>query len=398
MKGITMSKIKILMTILLVGICSSQYSSAADSSHTTVLHIDFFGSETCSECMRIKSELIAPLLREYDGKLELSFYDIETDTGIKALVNFEKKYRVTTTASQILFYPDTLLSGFEDIMRLGKSMIIERIENPMLLKSKSSSFASDSVDLDNVLRQKTFNWGFFAGTLVTGLVDGINPCAIATMIFLISFLATRKRGRSEILVIGIAYTGTVFITYLAMGLGLKGILEHLKGYQVISNVIRWGAFTLAVVVAVLSFRDAVVFGRTKKTDAIALQLPKAVKLRIHKIISGNLSGTNLVIGSIITGFLVTLLEAICTGQMYVPYIVAMTQQSSLKAIGYLYLIMYNFLFVVPLIIVMILAYFGMKWNDLAKQTQKKMVLIKVVLGCIMTLLAVYLAVGSGFIG
>ncbi|MBN1576594.1 MAG: hypothetical protein JW913_08585 [Chitinispirillaceae bacterium] len=161
---------------------------------------------------------------------------------------------------------------------------------------------------------------------------------------------------------------------------------------------RWGAFIAALIVALLSFKDAIAYYKSRDTGQITLQLPKSVKLRIHTIISGNLSGGSLVIGSIVTGFLVTLLEAIRTGQMYIPYIVAMTQHASLRFAGYFYLVMYNFLFVVPLLIVMILAWFGLKWSDLARQTQKKMALLKVLLGIIMTGLAVYLAVGSGFIG
>lgn len=361
------------------------------------LEITFFGSATCNECMRIKDELLTPLVRKYDGRLVMKFIDIETDSGIKAVVAYEKNYNVTANSAQELYFPDTFLCGFDDIMEHGRVMIESRLANGVT-KKQDATITADSIDLQHVLRSKTFSWAFFFGTLVTGLIDGINPCAIATMIFLISFLATRKRNRGEILLIGAAYTATVFLTYLAMGLGMKGILEHIKGYHMISNIIRWGAFALAAIVAVLSFRDAIVFKKNKKTDEIALQLPKAVKMRIHKIISGNLSGGHLLIGSIITGFLVTLLEAICTGQMYVPYIVAMTQQPSLRVVGILYLIFYNFLFVLPLLIVMILAYYGLKWNDLAKQTQKQMVTIKILLGIIMTALALYLAVGSGFIG
>ena len=78
--------------------------------------------------------------------------------------------------------------------------------------------------------------------------------------------------------------------------------------------------------------------------------------------------------------------------MYVPYIVAMTQRESLRLKGFLFLILYNFLFVLPLLIVMVLAYFGLKWNDLAKKTQKNMVFLKITLGLVMTALAFYLAI------
>lgn len=290
----------------------------------------------------------------------------------------------------MLFFPDTFLSGFDDIMKYGEAMIESRLdEHPQ----KIHTAAVEETDLGEVLKGKAMDWGFFAGSIVAGLTDGINPCAIATMIFLISFMATRKRSRRQILTIGLIYTSTVFITYFAMGLGLKGILEHIKGYHTISSIIRWSAFTFAIGIAAFSFRDAFVFNKTRDSAKISLQLPKPVKLQIHKVISGNLSGKNLVIGSIVCGFLVTILEAICTGQMYLPYIVAMTQRESLRLTGYLYLLFYNFLFVLPLLIVMILAYFGLKWNDLAKSTGKNMVFLKVALGLVMVGLAVYLASG-----
>ena len=187
------------------------------------------------------------------------------------------------------------------------------------------------------------------------------------------------------------YTATVFVTYLAMGLGLKESWIRLRQIHFISDN-QMGAFLAAVTVAFFSFKDAFVYKKTRKSENISLQLPKSVKLRIHKIISGNLSGTSLVIGSITTGFLVTILEAICTGLIYVPYIVAMTQRESLRLKGFLFLILYNFLFVLPLLIVMVLAYFGLKWNDLAKKTQKNMVFLKITLGLVMTALAFYLAI------
>ena len=384
---------KVLVVLLFAAL--SGFSRDSAPAH---LELTFFGSATCEECMRIKDELLLPLERQYRGKIRVRINDVESDSGLRELLRFEKAFNISSDAAQMLFFPDTFLSGFDDIMKMGRPMTEVRLAADSVVNKAAGGMSGDSIDLKGVLRDRAFNWGFFLGTLATGLADGVNPCAIATMIFLISFLATRKRSRTEVLLIGLTYTATVFLTYLAMGLGLKGVLEQIRGYHFISSIIRWGAFAAAVVVAVLSFKDAITYQRSKDAGQITLQLPKVVKLRIHKIISGNLSGRSLVIGSIVTGFLVTLLEAICTGQMYIPYIVAMTQHSSLRLAGYLYLGFYNFLFVLPLLVVMVLAYFGLKWNDLAKQTQKKMVLLKVLLGLVMTGLAVYLAVGSGFIG
>jgi cytochrome c biogenesis protein CcdA len=375
-------QILISITILLLSTISSHSEEK--------LTLQFFGSNTCGECLEIKEELLFPAQKQFRDRLQINFYNTDIDSTINQLIRLEQIYGVKNSSAQMLFFPDTFLSGADDIMKFGLPMIKIRID-------ENRAGAGPTVDTDgeptDALRNKVMDWGFFVGSLVAGLTDGINPCAIATMIFLISFLATRKKSRREVLTIGLAYTATVFFTYFAMGLGLKGILEHIRAYHQISTTIRWGAFGFALLIAALSFRDAFVYHKTRRSEKISLQLPKSVKLQIHKVISGSLSGKGIIIGSIIAGFLVTLLEAICTGQMYLPYIVAMTQRDSLRITGYLYLLFYNFLFVLPLLIVMVLAFFGLKWNDLAKSTGKHMVALKTTLGLVMVGLALYLASG-----
>jgi cytochrome c biogenesis protein CcdA len=144
----------------------------------------------------------------------------------------------------------------------------------------------------------------------------------------------------------------------------------------------------------MSFIDAYRYHKTGKAADIALQLPKAVKNRIHKVISGNLSGNSLVIGAIATGFLVTLLEAVCTGQVYLPTIILMTRQDGLKVTGWIWLVFYNFLFVLPLLIVMVLAFFGLRWDRLAKTTRKHLSGIKIALGVLLCSLGGFLIIGG----
>ena len=126
---------------------------------------------------------------------------------------------------------------------------------------------------------------------------------------------------------------------------------------------------------------------------ITLQLPKSVKLMIHKVISSQLTQSSLFFGAITTGFLVTLLEAVCTGQVYLPTIVLMTKESGLKFTGWIYLILYNILFVLPLLIIMILAYFGLTWDRLAKATQANLSMLKILLGTVLLFLAIFLSFG-----
>jgi hypothetical protein len=50
-----------------------------------------------------------------------------------------------------------------------------------------------------------------------GLIDGINPCAFATLIFFVSYLAFIGRKKKEVLWVGMGFSGAVFITYLLIG-------------------------------------------------------------------------------------------------------------------------------------------------------------------------------------
>lgn len=374
---------------------SSRESSQNDSikNKADKLIIQFFGGATCGDCMEIKHSILFPAQKSNEEKIDLRIYDIDTDSGFNLLIKLEEDYNVKASAPITIFFPDTFLTGKEDIRKHGSRLIEYYLNNPQKWMVASENVHLETEKIAEKLAQRFKEYSFIS-ILVAGLIDGVNPCAIATMIFLVSFLATKKRSRKEVLVIGMCFTGSVFITYLLLGIGAFRIITALDQYRWMSKVIRWSAVGFAGIVGTLSFADAFRFKKSKKTEDIKLQLPKVVKLRIHKVISGNLAGSQLATGAVITGFLVTLLEAVCTGQVYLPTIVLMTKQEGLRFTGWLYLIFYNFLFVVPLLIVMILAYYGMKWDKLAKTTQKNLVAIKIIFGIVLIGLAVFLAIAT----
>ncbi|MBN1602634.1 MAG: hypothetical protein JW915_13580 [Chitinispirillaceae bacterium] len=379
--------------LLLIGHIFSGFSQSADSnSHELIVH--FFGSPTCGECIQIRNDILNPLSKKYPENLKVQIHDIDTEEGFQLLIDLEKQYKVLSSSAQTLFLPDTFLTGAEDILSLSGKMIEKYLENPSQWSTsvvRTDSTRVDTSSFKNVVinRFKEFT---FLGILLAGLADGINPCAIATMIFLISFLAMQKRKRNEILIVGLSFTAAVFFTYLLMGVGAFKALSFLSNHLWISKVVKWVAVVFAGVVGLVCFRDAIVYRHTGKAKDIKLQLPKPIKMQIHKVISSQLSGTSLVIGAIVTGFLVTLLEAVCTGQVYLPTIVLMTRQDGLKLTGWLYLVFYNVLFVLPLLVVMILAYYGMTWEKLSKKMQNHLVQLKVILGSVLLALAAFLVI------
>lgn len=388
----TPEPVRILSRVLLLVLAFLCLQAAAfEKRPTDKLVIHFFGSSTCGECAEIKEAILKPFARQHPEKVDLRLHDTDESDKFDLMVKLEEAYGVTSPSPQELYLPDTVLLGYETIMADAPLLLESYLVSPE--KWTQPVFEGDSTGQGQAIKKRLDQFTFL-GIVAAGLVDGVNPCAIATMIFLISFLATQKRKRSEVLTIGLSFTAAVFTTYLLLGVGAFKLLTSLGVYFWLSKAIKWTAVGAAAIFALYSFRDAFVYARTGKSQDIKLQLPKPLKMRIHKVISGNLSGTGLVVGAIVTGFLVTLLEAVCTGQVYLPTIILMTRNEELQLQGWLYLVFYNFLFVLPLLIVMLLAYLGMTWNQLSKATQKHLVVLKVMLGVVLTSLAVFL----GFAG
>ena len=210
--------------------------------------------------------------------------------------------------------------------------------------------------------------------LAGGLLDGINPCAFTTLIFLLSALALAGRGRREVLAIGSLFSLAVFVTYFAVGLGLFTALRAASSFSVVSRVIRWVLVGVLVVFAALSIRDAVLAHRGRATE-MALQLPKFLKRRIHESIRGRVRSTALALSSLTLGVLVSVFEFACTGQVYLPTLAYLSRIGQTRAV--FLLAVYNLGFIAPLLAVFAASYAGVTSKRITILFQRHLVAVKV---------------------
>jgi cytochrome c biogenesis protein CcdA/thiol-disulfide isomerase/thioredoxin len=225
-----------------------------------------------------------------------------------------------------------------------------------------------------------------------GLVDGLNPCAFATLCFFVSYLALSGRQEREVLTVGAAFTLGVFLAYLAVGLGFYQALDLLG--DLLTTLGRWvygltGLFCAAL--AVLSFLDFLKARRSGIGD-MALNLPHALRMRINAVIRQGRHSRALVAGSFFTGVVVSFLELACTGQVYLPTIVFVVSRPETQVRGLLFLILYNLLFIVPLVAVFILAYCGTTSKQLTRFLERRGATIKLGMALLFAALAAWLLV------
>lgn len=243
-----------------------------------------------------------------------------------------------------------------------------------------------------------FNKITFWAIAGAGLADGINPCAFAVIVFFISFLSVYKYNRKEILLVGTAYCASVFTAYVLLGFGCFHFLYAMKGFAYVTLAVQWATAVLCAVFFLLSLYDFVVYTRTKKSERMLLQLPKSYKEYIHKVMRFFLkdkqsSWWRLLLAACAVGFVVSVVEAVCTGQVYLPTIMVILKEADshfYRAAGYL--LLYNLMFIAPLALVFALALCGKEsaaFNNWLKKHLglTKLLLCGVFLGLLVLLLA-----------
>jgi len=225
-----------------------------------------------------------------------------------------------------------------------------------------------------------------------GLVDGLNPCAFATLIFFVSYLTLSGRKGKKVLAVGAAFTLGVFLAYLAVGLGFYQVLDLLG--DTLATLGRWVyglTALLCAALAVLSLLDALK-ARRGDMGEMALNLPHRLRMRINAVIRDGRNSTVFVLGAFFTGVVVSFLELACTGQIYLPTIIFMVSRPEMQGRAAAFLVLYNLLFILPLVVVFVLAYYGTGSKQLTSFMERHAATVKFGMALLFASLAVWLGV------
>ena len=185
------------------------------------------------------------------------------------------------------------------------------------------------------------------------LIDSINPCVIGVLLLLITILLKTKKRRA-VLVNGSVYTLGVYATYLIGGVTLLSIFNAVRSVQLVSQMfyVVIGAFILLA--AFLEIKDYFWYGR-----GFSLAIPK----RFVSAVEGNVKNTHSsLLMAFLFGSLVTLIELPCTGAPYLAIITIMSQSGVQFYNAIILLLLYNLVFVIPLIVIIYLGYKGVGYK------------------------------------
>ena len=312
------------------------------------IEILYFYQPGCRECARLEA-LFSSLEKNYKN-IHISMYDILSDTN---------KIKLEALSAAIGIPENERL--IVPVVIVGKGYLLkEEITSENLFQLFGKYEELDLSAVDTVLQNAELGilgrFGRFSlvGIAFAGLLDGINPCAFATIIFFVSYLLFLGRKRRDIVLMAISFIAAVFIAYFLIGVGAYSLLKYLTGYDIIGRIIFLSFGIIAFVLGILSLRDYF-YARYGQLDKMILQLPLGIKQRIHRDIKERTAASGIVLGSFIAGLLISFLEFGCTGQIYLPTITFMISKAGWQFRPLLSLVLYNIMFIFPLMFFALMA-------------------------------------------
>lgn len=321
--------------------------------------IHFFYSNDCRSCLIIKKTTLTKLKLKYNDKIEIYFHEISDPDELELKLAMEEEYGISEGSIPQIFLPSVVLKGKNMIRNELASAIDEILQG------------GAQPAIDKIVPEKSLifdKFSTFSPAIITaaGLVDGINPCAFATIVFFISFLTLNSYRKDQIAYVGSAFIVAVFLTYLALGLGIFHAFKRLQVFSLFSQLLYYVIALLALGLGIYSLCDYITYKKTGETKGCSLKIYN----RLRSLTESRRGFIVLIIGAFINGFIIALLESACTGQVYFPTIAFVMKVPRLRISAFLYLVLYNLAFIVPLVGIFLLAYKGLTSEKLALFTNR----------------------------
>jgi cytochrome c biogenesis protein CcdA len=182
-----------------------------------------------------------------------------------------------------------------------------------------------------------------------GLLDSINPCVIGVLLVMLTVLL-KTGDKRKILTRGISYVAGVYIIYLLGGITLLSIFNAIRSIEFISRLLYVVIGTFVFIAGILEIKDYFWYGRW-----LTLSIPK----RFINLIESKVQTTHSSLyAAFIFGGLITLVELPCTGAPYLAILTLMSQGGFAFIKSFPLLLLYNLVFVIPLLFIIWLVYSG----------------------------------------
>ena len=331
----------------------------------------FFWGKGCPHCEEEK-KFLAGLKRDQPS-LEIKEFEVwyhKENTGLMAAML--QAHGVKLSGVPITFVHDQVFSGFsvqtgvlieKTISDCRKATCADpgeaiRKKEPLEQTGKAGPFAAATtasteknaleagVTLPFPGALDTRKYSLPMLTVVIAGMDSFNPCAFFVLLSLLSLLI-HARSRSKMLLIGgifVFFSGFIYFLFMAAWLNLFLLMGHVA---LITTAAGW----VSIVIAGINIKDFFLFKK-----GLSLSIPDSAKPKLFERMRTLLRSTSLlsvIIGATLLAVLANLYELLCTAGFPMVFTRILTLNNLSTATYYLYLLLYNTVYVIPLFIIVL---------------------------------------------
>ncbi|MEA3402424.1 MAG: hypothetical protein U9R79_14395 [Armatimonadota bacterium] len=361
----------------------------ASGQDDTALDLHLFYKPSCARCEDVR-QMLTELQREHP-ELKVHVYSVDEPENVELMMQFYDRYDVPEerwVGYGAVFLGDRWWTSYPEIHAEVPATVASMLGKPVPPPPEPEA----RVDGHDRVMEVFERFGPVT-VAVAGLADGVNPCALAALVFLVSFLTIAGRGQGEILATGLLFAAGVFLAYLGVGLGLFRGLQELSGFSAVSKLLYPAMAAGTLVLTALSFRDYL-RARSGQPQQMSLRLPTGLHRISHATIRRLLGGPAFLALAFAAGAAVSLLELVCTGQIYLPTLVYVSSTQGLSSRATPLLLLYVTMFTLPVVALSIAVWRGATSERIRRWARQHAAASKLALTVVFAILTAALVASS----
>jgi glutaredoxin len=347
-----------LLFLLSISYLSSAQANVANEGinhSTTCSSIEIFTRQGCPHCAAAYAYLDS--LKADHPEIKIIPLDVYSKPeNMERFIKFNERFGIEQPGVPSFLICDQYLIGFDNGKTSGatiKQML--GLENTP--KTTTNTHAFDAPIFGTISVEKI---GLPIFTIIIGLVDGFNPCAMWVLLVLLSILIN-LRDRKRILMIAgtfVFISGAVYFIFMAAWLNLFLIIGFSRILQIIVG-------SLALLIGTVHIKDYFAFKK-----GFSLSISDSAKPSLYNRIRNIIYAENMLatfVAVVVMAVLVNLIELLCTAGLPALYTQILTLQQLNTFQYYLYLLLYNIAYMFDDALMVGLIVFSMSKQRLEEQ-------------------------------
>lgn len=329
------------------------------------VNIKFFYGDGCPVCAREEK-----FLEEIESKYDVKIIKYETwynEENAKLLDEAKEKYNTTGRGVPYTVVEDSAFLGFNTTISSQIEDKIKSISNDNNVNNDDKNDQKEDktiYDIPLIGKVDIKKVSVLLVSIVIGLVDGFNPCAMWVLLFLISTLLGMK-DRKRMWIIGLTFLLTSALVYMVIMLGWLEIVVNITTSILIRNIIA----VIAVIGGLINLRT---FIKSKKTSGCTI-IDDNKRTKVFEKIKSFTKEKSLflaLLGVITLAIGVNVVELACSAGLPLVFtqVLAVNNITGLNAL--MYVLVYIFFFLIDDLLIFIIAMTTLKLTGISNKYAK----------------------------